>query len=143
MSHLSCETTAHSVHPLFHTTQYVSPTQRFFLAADASLQLIQYTSFPSLKICCSSKTDLQTSLDSRWPGKKRKGVVGVELRRFLHRPSSRRQLRCLPSSCCDIPRSIPRWREHPRHVRDMGPRWNPQQIQLSSRSCPSDGCQQI
>ncbi len=63
----------------------------------------------SSEYCKCNQTNVRIWPDSRWPSKEPQGAFGMELRWFLHRPSSRRPFRCLPPTCCDIPRSIPWW----------------------------------
>ena len=52
--------------------------------------------------------------DSRQALQGRQGALRMELRRFILRSSSRRQLRCLPPPRSHLPRSVPSWRQHPR-----------------------------
>ena len=87
---------------------------------------------PNSRKCLVLMLILSLSTDSRQTVQRRQGPVRMELRRFILRPSPRRQFRRLSPARSYLPRSVPSWRQHPRIVRVLGSRWDTQQVQLPS-----------
>ena len=63
----------------------------------------------------------------------------MELRWFLDRPGPWRQLGRLHPACGPLPGSDPPVTQRDRHVRDVGPGWDAQQVQLPARGRAADG----